>query len=299
MVLNNNLQNIQLLAKQAVEGFIIGLHKSPFHGFSVEFAEHKLYNPGDNLKHVDWKVFGRSDKLFTKKYEEETNLRCNILIDISGSMQFPPNPKLYNKLQFSAIAAAAILQVLQSQQDAGGITTFDHNIQFTSAIKSNGSHFSNLQTELEKLLNYTSTNQTTNTAEILHQIAEKMHRRSLIIVFSDMIDRMGSDDALFDAIQHLRYKKNEVILFQVVDAQKELEFMYDNRPMKLVDLETGESIKLNSTEAKQHYIQKIKENKAALELRCGQFGIDVVTADINLDFYQILMPYFLKRNKMM
>jgi uncharacterized protein (DUF58 family) len=299
MLLNNNLENVQLLAKQAVEGFIIGLHKSPFHGFSVEFAEHRLYNVGDNLKHVDWKVYGRSDKLFIKKYEEETNLRCNMVIDVSGSMQFPENPIHYTKLQFSVIASAAIMQVLKGQQDAGGLTLFDDQIIFKSAMKSSGTHFANLNTELEKLLKYQSTNKGSNTAQIIHQVAENTHRRSLVVIFSDMIDRVGDGDDIFNALQHLRYNKHEVILFHVVDGKKELQFDYENRPYEFVDLETGESVKMNSMNAKETYVRKMNEYRASLELRCGQFGIDVVQADINLGFNQILMPYFLKRNKMM
>jgi uncharacterized protein (DUF58 family) len=299
MLLQNNLENVQLLAKQAVEGFIIGLHKSPFHGFSVEFAEHRLYNPGDNLKHVDWKVYGRSDKLFIKKYEEETNLRCNMVIDVSGSMQFPENPVHYTKIQFSAIASAAILQILKGQQDAGGLTLFDNEIVFKSPIKSSSTHYSNVNTELEKLLKYNSNQKGTNTAQIIHQIAENTHRRSLVVIFSDMMDRIGEGEDIFNALQHLRYNKHEVILFHVVDGKKELEFDYENRPYEFVDLETGESVKMNSMGAKDNYVSKMKAYREALNLRCGQFGIDLVEADINLGFNQILMPYFVKRNKMM
>jgi uncharacterized protein (DUF58 family) len=299
MLLNNSLENIQLLAKQAVEGFIIGLHKSPFHGFSVEFAEHRLYNVGDNLKHVDWKVFGRSDKLFIKKYEEETNLRCNLVIDISGSMQFPENPAHYTKIQFSAIAAAAIMQILKSQQDASGLTLFDDAITFRSPIKSNSVHYSNVNSELEKLLKYKSNQKSTNTAQIIHQIAENTHRRSLVVIFSDMMDRAGEGEDIFNALQHLRYNKHEVILFHVVDGKKELEFDFENRPYEFVDLETGATVKMNSLGAKDHYVKKMNAYRADLELRCGQFGIDVINADINLGFNQILMPYFVKRNKMM
>jgi uncharacterized protein (DUF58 family) len=299
MLLQNNLENVQLLAKQAVEGFIIGLHKSPFHGFSVEFAEHRLYNPGDNLKHVDWKVYGRSDKLFIKKYEEETNLRCNMVIDVSGSMQFPENAVHYTKIQFSAIASAAILQILKGQQDAGGLTLFDNEITFKSQIKSSSTHYSNVNTELEKLLKYNTNQKGTNTAKIIHQIAENTHRRSLVVIFSDMMDRVGEGEDIFNALQHLRYNKHEVILFHVVDGKKELDFDYENRPYEFVDLETGESVKMNSMGAKDNYVSKMKAYREALNLRCGQFGIDLVEADINLGFNQILMPYFVKRNKMM
>jgi uncharacterized protein (DUF58 family) len=295
---DQKFEHIQLLAKQAVEGFIIGLHKSPFHGFSVEFAEHRLYNQGDNLKHIDWKVFGKSDKLFIKRYEEETNLRCNVVIDTSSSMHFPQEPKHYSKLQFSAIAAASILHILKGQQDAGGISLFDKQINYSSPIKSNGVHYNNLNIELEKLLNYNKQNTGTQTAKVLHDIAERTHRRSLVIIFSDMLDRASELEEIFDALQHLKYNKHEVILFNVVDKAKEIDFDFDNRPYEFIDLETGDSIKLNSLAAKEKYVQKIKYYKDSIALRCAQFNIDIVDADINLGFNQILLPYFMKRNKM-
>jgi uncharacterized protein (DUF58 family) len=298
MLKNNRLENIQLLAKQAVEGFIIGLHKSPFHGFSVEFAEHRLYNRGDNLKHIDWKVFGRSDKLFIKKYEEETNLRCNIVLDISGSMQFPENAEYYTKLQFGAIAASAILQLLQQQQDAGAITTFDNQIIYKSNCKSSSVHYTNLNTELEKLLTYKSIQKSTNTADVIHQVAENTHRRSLIILFTDMIDRVSESEQLIDALQHLRYNKHEVVVFHIQDAKQELDFEFENRPYEFEDLETGDKIKMTSTGVKKMYVQKMQAYKAALNLKCTQLGIDLVYADINQNFSNILLPYFLKRNKM-
>ncbi len=298
MLQNNSLENVQLLAKQAVEGFIIGLHKSPYHGFSVEFAEHRLYNQGDNLKHIDWKVYGRSDKLFIKKYEEETNLRCHIIIDTSSSMQFPENPAYYTKLQFSAIAAAAILNILKGQQDAGALNLFNEAIYFRSACKSSSTHFNNLNAELEKLLNLRSVQSSTNTAQVIHEVADSIHKRSLVIIFSDMMDRYADNDAIFDALQHLKYNKHEVIVFQVMDSETEINFDFENRPYEFIDLETGENIKLNSTAVKEVYVKKIKELRSALYLKCAQFGIDLVDADINLSFSQILMPYFVKRNKM-
>ncbi len=295
---NQKIENIPLLAKQAVEGFIIGLHKSPFHGFSVEFAEHKLYNAGDNLKYIDWKVYGRSDKLFIKKYEEETNLRCHVVIDTSSSMLFPNNAKHYNKLQFSSIAAGALLYVLKGQQDAGALTFFDSTINFNSPCKSSSIHFNNLNTELEKLLQYTASQKSTNTTAILHQIADSIHRRSLVVIFSDMLDSSSELEQILDALQHLKYNKHEVILFHVTDSDKEINFNFENRPYEFIDLETGESIKLNSLEAKKEYVSKIKAYKEALSLRCAQYNIDLIDADVNKSFDQILLPYLVKRNKM-
>jgi uncharacterized protein (DUF58 family) len=295
----NSVEGIQLLAKQAVEGFIIGLHKSPFHGFSVEFSEHRVYNIGDNLKHIDWKVYGKSDKLFVKKYEEETNLRCQILLDTSGSMHFPEKAKYYNKLQFSAIAAAAIAEILKGQQDACGVTLFDDSISYHSACKSSGMHYNNLMVELNTLLNMPiPRGKSTRTADIIHEIAEKIHRRSLVIIFSDMMDRYSEMEELIQAIQHLKHNKHEVLIFQVMDKAKEVELELSNKPYKFVDLETGESIKMNNLQIKDYYVTQMRKMRQELEIRLGQMSIDLVDADINQPLDQILTAYFLKRNKL-
>jgi uncharacterized protein (DUF58 family) len=292
------LENIQLLAKQAVEGFIIGLHKSPYHGFSVEFAEHRIYNPGDNLKHIDWKVFGKTDRLFVKKYEEETNLRCHVVIDTSSSMMFPENAANYNKLQFCAIASAAILEMLKKQQDAAGITLYDDSVYFNTESKSSSTHFTNLYTELENLLTKKTQNKGTNTAEILHQIAESSKRRRLIVLFSDMIDRASEAEQIIEALQHMRYNKHEVIIFQVQDKKLEQDFEFENRPYEFVDMETGQSIKMTSTSVKKAYTEKMQAHTKYIQEKCVQSGIDLIYADINQDFNQILLPYFLKRSKL-
>jgi len=214
--------NIELLAKQVVEGFIIGLHKSPFHGFSVEFAEHRLYNQGESTKNIDWKVFARTEKLFTKKYEEETNLRCQIVIDASSSMYFPMVTKTSedhtNKLRFSSLAAAALMNLLQRQRDAFGLTIFDSEVRTQTRCKSSTSHYRLLLTFLDKLINNPTMDKSTSAAQSLHQIADSIHRRSLVVIFSDMFEHMedGGQD-LFNALQHLKHNKHEVILFHTVD----------------------------------------------------------------------------------
>lgn len=297
MTLQGQIENIEFLARQVVEGFIIGLHKSPFHGFSVEFAEHRLYNTGDNLKHIDWKVYGRSDKLFIKKYEEETNLRCQIVIDTSSSMLFPQDAAL-NKLQFSCLAAAALKEILRRQLDAVGISLFDQSVYFHSKCKSNVVHHKMLTAELERLLTHQESSRSTQAVNALHQIAENIHKRSLVIIFSDMLERISDMDAIFDALQHLKYNKHEVILFQVQDKRHEVDFEYDNRPYEFIDLETGEKIRMNSNSLKASYQEKMHEFRQKLALKCGQFGIDIVDADINQGYDQILLSYLIKRNKM-
>jgi uncharacterized protein (DUF58 family) len=296
------IENLELLAKQVVEGFIIGLHKSPFHGFSVEFAEHRLYNPGESTRHLDWKVFARTGKMFVKRYEEETNLRCQIVIDASSSMYFPndENAKT-NKLRFSITAAAALVNLLKRQRDAAGLSIFTDEVIFNSDAKSSTKHHQLLFAQLENLLHQKPLNIKTNAAKCLNEIAEAVHKRSMIIIFSDMFSNMDKDsaDELFSALQHLKYNKHEVVLFHVVDKSKELEFEFENRPYQFIDMETGEKVKLHSNEVKEFYVQQMQKFESSLKLRCAQYKIDFVEADISKDFRQVLLPFLMKRTKMM
>jgi len=293
------IDNLELIARQVVEGFIIGLHKSPFHGFSVEFAEHRLYNPGDPLRHIDWRVFGRTDKLFIKRFEEETNLRCCIVIDTSSSMQFPDDKKKLNKLQFSCVAAASLLQLLKRQLDAGALTLFDDKVNYLSDCRSTHSHYRMLTNELQKTLDLKSDNKTTSAASALHLIAEQMHKRSLIVVFSDMMDDADSIEDMFSALQHLRYNKHEVILFHVMDGAMELEFEFENRPYEFVDMESGDRIKLQPQQIKDQYIGRVKEFQAMIENRCHQYQIDRVPVDLSKPVDEVLHAFLIKRNKLM
>lgn len=298
--------SLELLARQVVEGFIVGLHKSPFHGFSVEFAEHRQYNAGESIKHIDWKLFGRTDKLYVKRYEEETNLRCQIILDISSSMHFPvvekPSLTDFNKLSFSIYCAAAIMHLLHRQRDASGLTIFSDQILQHTACKSSGTHQKYLYSLLEQYMQpqaATEQKQTTSIADSIHQIAEKIHKRSLVILFSDMFETTASSEALFAALQHLKYNKHEVILFHVTDKQQELQFDFDNRPYRFIDLESGQELKLNPHDIKEHYLKQIRAYKHALELKCGQYKIDYVEADIRHGFRDVLLPYLTKRERMM
>lgn len=292
------IENLELLAKQVVEGFIIGLHKSPFHGFSVEFAEHRLYNTGDNLKHIDWKVFGRTDRLFIKKFEEETNLRCQIVLDTSSSMLFPEGKDQPNKLQFSCLAAASLITLLKKQLDAVGLSLFDTSLHLHTPCKSNTVHHKMLMSTLENTLQLANQNRATQATNVLHQIAENIHKRSLVIIFSDMMERVSESNELFDALQHLKYNKHEVILFHVMDKRLEVDFEFENRPYEFIDLESGERIKMNSNQLKKAYVEKMKEYREGLSLKCHQFGIDIIDADMNEGYEQILKSYLIKRNKM-
>ncbi|MEN0045747.1 MAG: DUF58 domain-containing protein [Bacteroidota bacterium] len=305
-LLNNydvrDLGNLELLAKQVVEGFIIGLHKSPFHGFSVEFAEHRIYNPGETTKNIDWKVFARTDKLFTKRFEEETNLRCQIVIDASSSMYFPEvtkKSKAYtNKLRFSVLAAAALMNLLKKQRDAFGLSIFDDAVRTHTRCKLSTSHYRLLLTYLEDLVKESVYDKKTAAAKSLHQIADSVHKRSLVVIFSDMFEDSEHVEAMFSALQHLKHNKHEVVLFHVVDQSKELEFKYDNRPYLFVDMETGEKVKLQPNQVKDHYIEQIAQFKANLKMKCMQYKIDFVEADIHEGFRPILQSYLVKRARM-
>lgn len=290
-------KSLELLAKKVVEGFITGLHKSPFHGFSVEFAEHRLYNTGESTRHIDWKLFGRTDKLFVKKYEEETNLRCQIVIDTSSSMLYPLNAEK-NKLQFSVYAAAALNELLKQQRDAVGLTLFNTSIDLHLPAKGSPAQQKLIFASLEELLGNKDhlSKKGTSAIKALHQIAEIIHKRSLVVIFSDMFETEGDNEELFSALQHLKYKKHEVVLFHVNDTPKELEFGFENRPYKFIDLESGEELKLNPNQVKENYISSVKNFTNALKLKCGQYHIDFVEADINKGFDTILYTYLVKRH---
>lgn len=291
------IKNLEFLAKQVVEGFIVGMHKSPFHGFSVEFAEHRLYNPGESTKNIDWKVYARTDKLFTKRYDEETNLRCHILLDASSSMYYPSKAEKVNKLNFSILAAAALIELLRKQRDATGLAIFSDAVEVLTKAKSSSVHINLLYAHMEQLLENETLNKKTNAVTCLHEIAEQIHRRSLVIIFSDMM-QMQNQDEVFAALQHLKHNKHEVILFHVVDKKHEIDFEFDNRPYLFVDMEEGTEIKLHANEVKQRYVESMAKFEKNLRLKCAQFKIDFVAADINQGFNQILTPYLLKRTKL-
>lgn len=294
--------NLELLARQVVEGFIIGLHKSPFHGFSVEFAEHRIYNQGEPTRNIDWKVFARTDKLFLKRFEEETNLRCQIVIDASSSMYFPEvdNQKgnYINKLRFSALAAAALMNLLQKQRDAYGLSIFDDTVNIHTRCKTNTSHYRLMLTYLDQLINNPERNRSTSAAQALHQIADSIHKRSMVIIFSDMFEQKEDAEHLFSALQHLKHNKHEVVLFHVVDKSKELDFEFENRPYLFIDMESGEQLRLQPNQVKDRYLEQMNKFVEELKFKCLQYQIDFVEADINKGFRPILQSYLVKRSKM-
>ena len=291
------LSNLELLARQLVEGFITGLHKSPYHGFSVEFAEHRLYNTGESTKDIDWKVYARTDKVFSKRYEEETNLRCTILIDNSSSMYYPKENN--GKITFSVMAAASIAFMLQRQRDAIGITTFSDQIESQTPVKSTHAHLHKILILLEQLLQSTEKQKKkTCIPEVLHQIANKIHKRSLVVIFSDMFDNVEQVQELINGLHHLKYNNHEVLLFHVIDKKTEFDFEFEERPYNFIDLETKEELKLHPSQIRDHYVEKVNTYFQDLAMKCGQLKIDFIPADINDDFDKVLYAYLIKRGKM-
>ncbi len=297
-----HIEDLDLFASQVVEGFIIGLHKSPFHGFSVEFSEHRLYNQGESPRNIDWKVYARTDKLFSKKFEEETNLRCQIVIDVSSSMYFPMenNDDLkINKLRFSALAAASLMNLLKRQRDAFGLSLFSEDVQVHTRAKSSMTHYHLMLNFLEKLIRDPGLNRKTAASQAIHEIADAIHRRSMVLIFTDMLDNYDSLEKLFSAMLHLKHNKHEVLLFYVFDQHYEMDFEYENRPIRFVDMETGEKIKLQSNELKHHYVKQKQRIFGEIRDKCLQYKIEFIPTDINQGFIPMLQGYLAKRNKML
>ncbi len=294
-------KNLELLAKQVVEGFISGLHKSPFHGFSAEFAEHKIYNQGESTRHIDWKLFAKTDKLYTKRYDDETNLRCHIILDNSSSMHYPKikpfSIEKLNKIGFSALASAALMQMLKKQRDAVGLSIYSDAYDYYAPEKGSERHHHMLLNHLSEAVISKPANKKTETFKYLHEIAEKIHRRSMIFLFTDMFQTSEDEVRLFEALRHLKYNKHEVILFHVFDKPKEFHFSFDNKPKRFVDVETGEYINLYADSIKENYNKAVDGYFTALRLKCAQYKIKYVEADINKGFNSILTTYLVERQK--
>lgn len=307
MSFQNHFQNdtqfseFELLAQSILEGFISGMHKSPFHGFSAEFAEHKIYNNGDSTRHIDWKLFAKTDKLYTKRFDEETNMRCHIIVDQSASMYYPnrkQHPELnYNKVEFSALASAVLLQILKKQRDAAGLSLYDDKYDFYAPEKGNERHFQMLITKLNELTSSTAKQAKTKTYEVLHQIAEQIHRRSMIILFTDMFQSDKASQELFEALRHLKYNKHELILFHVYDKKTEFDFAFSNTPTHFVDVETGASIDLFPDAVQENYTAAMANYFRQLKQKCDQYKINYVPVDVHQGFENIMMTFFKKRYK--
>jgi uncharacterized protein (DUF58 family) len=294
----SSFQHLELLANQVVEGFISGMHKSPFHGFSAEFAEHKVYNPGETTKHIDWKLFAKTDRLYTKRYEEETNLRCHLIIDNSSSMHYPKlkDSQLFyeNKIGFSVLASAVLMNLLKKQRDAVGLSVYSDNYEYYAPEKGSDRHHRMILNKLESLLENSKTPKSTDTISFLHQIAEKIHRRSMIILFTDMF-QSGNEEALFTALQHLKHNKHKIVLFHVIDEKTELNFDFDTAPRKFIDLESGEEINIFADNIKETYENQVSNYFKKVAITCAQNRIKYVPVSVGANFEKILTTYLVEK----
>ena len=295
-----SFQHLEILANQIVEGFISGMHKSPFHGFSAEFAEHKLYNSGESTKHIDWKLFAKTDRLYTKKYEEETNLRCHLILDNSSSMHYPllkSTAAFYeNKIGFSVLAAAVLMNLLKKQRDAAGLSIYSDQYDFYTSEKGSDRHYRMILSQLESILSKPKAPKQTDTITYLHQIAEKLHRRSMVVLFTDLF-QSENEEALFNALQHLKHNKHKVVLFHVLDKKLELNFDFDNAPRKFIDVESGEIVNLYADNTKQEYEKLLAQYVKKIESTCSQNKIKYVSVDVGSNFEKIITTYLVEKQK--
>tara|TARA_Y100000589_G_scaffold91630_1_gene86255 strand:- start:24141 stop:25058 length:918 start_codon:yes stop_codon:yes gene_type:complete len=296
----NYLENLDFFAKQVVEGFITGLHKSPFHGFSVEFAEHRIYNQGESIKNVDWKLFARTDKMFVKRYVEETNLRCHLVIDSSSSMFFPFNEKKsIDKLTFSILSSACLMNLFMRQRDAFGVTLFSESLDFHRNPKASKKHYFQLIYELEKKLKTKrKTSIKTDFSKSISSLVDLVKERSLIVIFSDFQGTEESLNNLFQSIQNLKYNKHEVILFHVTDLNFEKDLEFSRGFYKFIDLETNEEINLNPSEIKKQFQLEKDAFFSLIKEKASKNKIDYYLADLNMGFHQMLKSYLIKRTKL-
>jgi uncharacterized protein (DUF58 family) len=294
----SSFQHLELLANQVVEGFISGMHKSPFHGFSAEFAEHKVYNPGESTKHIDWKLFAKTDRLYTKRYEEETNLRCHLIIDNSSSMHYPKlkESQLFyeNKIGFSVLASAVLMNLLKKQRDAVGLSVYSDHYEYYAPEKGSDRHHRMIVNKLESLLENSKTPKNTDTISFLHQIAEKIHRRSMIVLFTDMF-QSGDEEALFTALQHLKHNKHKIVLFHVIDEKTELNFDFDAAPRKFIDLESNDEINIFADNIKEAYEKQVSNYFKKVATTCAQNKIKYVPVSVGPNFEKILTTYLVEK----
>lgn len=302
-------KSLDFYARQIVEGFLTGLHRSPFHGFSVEFAEHRQYTTGESTRNIDWKLYGRTNKLFVKRFEEETNLRCQLIIDHSGSMLLPPEGQgdlqHPNKITFACCAAAVISELLVRQRDAFGLSLLSDGIDLQTECRSSRPHQQYLLQILEQEMRQELTRnrhddnpmRTTHITEALHLTAEKLHRRSLVVLFTDAIVKPSDQDPLMDALRHLRHCKHEVLFFHVLHHGQEVAFDYPNRPTEFIDLESGRHLKVQPAEVADTYREMMARQSAEIKQHAIQYRIDYQPVDVGLGFEQVLLPYLLKRSR--
>lgn len=296
-----SIDKLDLLAKTIVEGYLIGLHRSPFYGFSAEFREHKQYNIGDNPKSIDYKVYARTDKLFIKKFDEETNLRCQLVLDVSGSMYFPEG-ETRTKLDFSTIAIASLIHLLKKQRDAFGLTLFTDHILQNITPKLSEKNKQLIYSALNQVLKQENHSYASDIIHCIHHLAYSLKSRSMVVIFTDLLSSQYSESFELDflkALQHLTFQKHDLILFYVHQANTELELNYGTQPTEFIDMESGERIKLIPENVKKDYTQITQKKLDIIRKKCIQYGVDFVEADIDSDYHQILSTYLRKRSKLL
>lgn len=281
------LANIELIAKLVVEGFITGLHHSPYHGFSVEFAEHRAYRPGDEIKYLDWKVLARTEKYFVKQFEEETNTRAMVILDSSASMKFASAGNI-SKYDYGSYLAASLSLLMIQQRDAVGLVLYDTKIRKFHSPNSRPSYIR----EILKTLETTTPQNQTGTAECLNEIAERIKKRSLIIVISDFFDDI---DSVAKALQHFRHDQNEVIVFHLLDP-REIDFKF-GKSATFADMETGEKLLTHPYQLQKAYETSMQEFINSLKSRCLFQRIDYNLITTNTPFDKALVAYLNKRKK--
>ena len=283
----SNLQNLHIKAKKVVEGFIVGLHRSPYHGFSVEFSDHRPYGLGDEVRHIDWKLWGKTDRFFVKRYEEETNLKAHLLIDCSQSMSYGSNNS--NKLEYAKILGASLSYMLIKNQDAVGLYAFDSNVKKIIQPKSTKGHLSTILSEIEKL----EAANKTNIAQAIHECADKTHKKGLVIVISDLLD---DEHKILTSLKHLLYKGHEVIVFHILDNQ-EINLDFNDR-VKFVDLENKHTIIADTRQLNKIYKKKISKFIDFYKKNCFKKKIDYVNVTTNQSLDIALSEYIMKRKKL-
>ena len=298
---DSNLSRFDLISKTIAEGYISGTHKSPFNGYSAEFREHKSYVNGDSVRHVDWKLYAKTNKLFTKCFEEETNVLCHIILDISSSMFYPEynlRPDLnFNKIQFSALASGVLLNILERQRDSTGLSLFSDKYNFYAPERGSKSHYQLLKNNLESLLEDKPTTSKTLIHEILHQIAVKFKRRTMIFLFTDLFQYNVQNKELFDALRHLKHNKHDLTLFHVYDKKTEYNLNFGKDPKRLVDVETKEFVDIFTKSYQFKYNKMINDYFNTFRLKCARYKINYVNVDIHQNFDNIMKTFFEKRMK--
>jgi uncharacterized protein (DUF58 family) len=284
------LAHLDVRARLVVEGFIAGMHRSPFHGFSVEFAEHRPYMPGDPLKTIDWKVWARSDRYLVKQYTEETNLRCHLLVDLSASMGFRSGRASMSKLEYAKSLSAALAYLMLGQQDAVGTMLFaERPLEYIPA-RAVRSHLD----VLLKTLSRAEPQGRTRLGPALHELAERIRRRGLVVLCSDLMDKPAD---VLSGLQHFRHRHHEVVVFHILDPD-EREFPYTDTST-FVDMETGERLTTEPWEIARRYREKLEAWTAHYRRACQEQRVDYVLLDTRTPFDRALLAYLEKRSRLM